>query len=54
MSLADWLIALVAVIYLVIGCLFAVQHHEPLFLGLYGFYAGANVFLILIGQALRR
>ncbi len=54
MSLADWLIALVAVIYLLIGILFAILHNQPLFLGLYGMYAAANVFLILIGQALRR
>jgi hypothetical protein len=54
MTLADWLVVSVTVHYVVIGWLYYVQNGQPLFLGLYGSYALANVFLILISQALAR
>jgi hypothetical protein len=54
MTLADWLVVSVTAHYVVIGWLYAVQNGQPLFLGLYGMYAGANVFLILIAQALAK
>ncbi len=54
MSLADWLVVSVMVHYVLIGILLAIQDRTPLMLGLYWSYAAANVFLILIGQALRR
>jgi hypothetical protein len=54
MTLADWLVVSVTVHYVLIGILYAVQQGQPLMLGLYGMYAGANAFLILISQALAR
>ena len=54
MSLADWLVVSVTFHYVLIGILYAVQQGQPLMLGLYGSYALANCFLILIAQALRR
>lgn len=50
MSLADYLVVSVMVHYVVIGVLYAYQQSQPLFLGLYGAYAVANVFLILLAQ----
>jgi hypothetical protein len=49
-SLADWLVVSVTIHYVLIGILYAIQQGQPLLLGLYGMYAGANVFLILIAQ----
>ena len=54
MSLADWLVVSVTFHYVLIGALYAVQQGQPLMLGLYGCYAAANGFLILIAQAMRR
>lgn len=54
MSLADWLVVSVTFHYVLIGVLYWQQQGQPLMLGLYGAYALANVFLILIAQALRR
>lgn len=52
MSLADWLVVSVTVHYVLIGVLYASQQGQPLLLGLYGSYALANVFLILIARAI--
>jgi hypothetical protein len=54
MSLADWLVVSVTVHYVLIGFLYAYQQNQPLLLGLYGCYAGANVFLILMAQKVAR
>jgi len=54
LSLADWLVVSVMAHYIVIGILYASQQNQPLLLGLYGCYAAANVFLILIAQAVAR
>ncbi len=54
MSLADWLVVSVTAHYVLIGILYAIQDKTPLMLGLYGAYALANIFLILIAQAVRR
>ena len=54
MSLADWLVVSVMVHYVIIGILYAWQQSQPLLLGLYGSYAVANVFLILLAQSARR
>lgn len=50
MSLADWLVVSVMLHYIAIGVLYYVQQGQLLLLGLYGCYAAANVFLILLAQ----
>jgi len=54
LSLADWLVVSVTFHYVLIGALYWQQQGQPLMLGLYGSYALANVFLILIAQALSK
>lgn len=54
MSAADWLVASVMCHYVVIGWLYMRAQNEPLFLGLYWCYAGANIFLILLAQKMAR
>lgn len=53
MSLADWLVVSVTAHYVVIGALYAWQQGQPLLFGLYGCYAAANCFLILLAQRAR-
>lgn len=53
MSLADWLVVSVALHYVAIGILYAMQG-QPLLLGLYCSYAVANGFLIALAVKLVR
>jgi len=50
MTWADWIVVSVTLHYLAAGAVYWLQG-QPLMTGLYGFYAGANVFLILLAQA---